>query len=412
MNTLNETPQGMRTAIAFLGRRNAGKSSLLNTIVGYELAIVSDIAGTTADPVKKAVEIHPLGPCLVIDTAGLDDSGMLGEKRIRKTQEIIKDIDVGLIVIGDGIWTEYEQQVLDLCLQNQKEIIVVLSKADTNLDTADIERFLTQKQLAWVHSSVAAKNGTELLVEKVKNLKSISKMEDESILGDVVKHGDLVLMVVPLDLSAPKGRLILPQVQILRNTLDIGARAMVVKLDQLESTIEKFGDEIDLVITDSQVVLKVNEIVPPATKLTTFSILFSRFKGDLQQLLSGVKQIDMLNDGDKILIAEACTHHSLEDDIGRVKIPNWVREHTKKDLQFEIAAGPNFIDNLKGYSLILQCGGCTITKRAYINRINAAKEAEIPITNYGLAISFLQGVLSRVIEPFPETAEVYANNNP
>ena len=395
----------MRIAIAFLGRRNAGKSSLLNALVGYDLAIVSDQAGTTTDPVDKAVEINPLGPCLVIDTAGIDDIGELGQKRVEKTNAVIKDADVGLIIIGDGQWTDFEEELVTTLQGKQKPVIVVLNKTDC-IDYSEMETVLQERKLDYVTTMAVKNEGIAELKQKIRELKNVSGLEDPSIIGDIIKAGDLVLLVVPLDLGAPKGRLILPQVQTIRDILDNDANAIVVKERELADTLDKLAVPPDLVITDSQVVLKVAGDIPEEIPLTTFSTVFSRFKGDLRQMVNGVQTIDKLQNGDKILIAEACTHHAMADDIGRVKIPRWISNYTGKKLQFDTAAGPSFPTDIKDYSLILQCGGCTISRTAYGNRLLTAAGLGIPITNYGIAISYVQGVLPRVIRPFPELQDL------
>jgi len=396
----------MRIAIAFLGRRNAGKSSLLNALVGYDLAIVSDQAGTTTDPVDKAVEINPLGPCLVIDTAGIDDTGELGQKRIEKTNAVVSNADVGLIIIGDGQWTSYEEELVAALQGKQKPIIVVLNKND-RFDYRELEIMLQERKLDYVTTTAVTDEGIADLKQKIRELKNVSGLEDPSIIGDIIKAGDLVLLVVPIDTGAPKGRLILPQVQTIRDILDNDATAIVVKESELADTLAKLGSPPDLVITDSQVVLKVAGVVAEEIPLTTFSTVFSRFKGDLRQMVNGVQTIDKLQNGDKILIAEACTHHAMADDIGRVKIPRWIVNYTGKKLQFELAAGPAFPADIKDYRLILQCGGCTISRTAYGNRLQTAAAMGIPITNYGVAISYVQGVLSRVIRPFPELQDLF-----
>lgn len=405
MSSLNETSRGMRIAIAFLGRRNAGKSSLLNALVGYDLAIVSQHAGTTTDPVSKAVEINPLGPCLVIDTAGIDDVGELGSKRVEKTNAVIKDTDVGLLIIGDGQWTTFEDDILEELQSKQKPVIVVLNKSDL-YDYSAMQKMLLDKKLNFVATVATGQNGIDNLKQQIRALKNVSQLEEPSIIGDLIQGGDIVLLVVPLDLGAPKGRLILPQVQTIRDVLDNDGTAMVVKERELADALNNLNKPPRLVITDSQVVLKVAGDVPEEIPLTTFSTVFSRFKGDLRQLVQGVKSIDKLQNGDKVLIAEACTHHAMADDIGRVKIPRWISQYTGKKLQFEVGSGPVFSGDIADYKLILQCGGCTISRTAYLNRLERAAELGVPITNYGVAISYVQGVLKRVIRPFPELQDL------
>ncbi|HWP97678.1 MAG TPA: [FeFe] hydrogenase H-cluster maturation GTPase HydF [Syntrophomonadaceae bacterium] len=403
--SLNETSRGMRTAIAFLGRRNAGKSSLLNTLVGFDLAIVSQVAGTTTDPVNKAVEINPLGPCLVIDTAGIDDVGELGQKRIEKTREVIKDSDVGLIIIGDGQWTPFEEDILQLLKEKRKPVIVVLNKSDCQDNSALVSQ-LASRGLEPLTTVATTGQGVLELKEKIRHLKEVERIEEPSIVGDLIGPGDLVVLVVPIDLGAPKGRLILPQVQTIRDILDNDAASLVVKERELLDTLYKLREKPALVVTDSQVVLKVSGDVPEDVPLTTFSTIFTRFKGDLRAMVEGVTAIDKLNNGDRVMIAEACSHHALADDIGRVKIPRWLRQYTGKDLQFDVLAGPSFNQDLDQYQLIIQCGGCTITRTAYRNRIEAARSQGVPITNYGIAISHVQGVLKRIIQPFPEVQDL------
>lgn len=405
MSSLHETSRGMRIALAFLGRRNAGKSSLLNALVGYDLAIVSDQAGTTTDPVNKAVEINPLGPCLVIDTAGIDDVGELGKQRIKKTQAVIKDADVGLIIIGDGQWTAFEEDILGKLQSKGKPVIIVLNKTDFHPYT-ELEKTLQQRKLNYVSTIATANEGINELKQQIRELKNVTGLEEPSIIGDLIQGGDLVLLVVPLDLGAPKGRLILPQVQTIRDILDNDGSAIVVKERELADTLDKLSVPPRLVITDSQVVLKVAGDVPEDIPLTTFSTVFSRFKGNLRQLVEGVYDIDKLQNGDRVLIAEACTHHAMADDIGRVKIPRWISQYTGKKLQFDLAAGPNLPDNINEYHLIMQCGGCTISRTAYQNRQEAAATLGIPMTNYGIAISYVQGVLPRIIRPFPELQDL------
>lgn len=405
MSSLNETSRGMRIAIAFLGRRNAGKSSLLNALVGYDLAIVSDQAGTTTDPVNKAVEINPLGPCMVIDTAGIDDFGDLGQKRIEKTQAVVKDADVGLIIIGDGQWTSYEEKLLNNLQTGEKPVIIIINKSDCT-STAELEKLLQDRKLDYIHTVAVSNEGIDVLKQKIRELINVPGLQAASILGDLIKSGDLLLLVVPLDLGAPKGRLILPQVQTIRDILDHNASALVVKENELSKTLDMLSVPPRLVITDSQVVLKVAGDVPDKIPLTTFSTVFSRFKGNLRQLVEGVYSIDQLQDGDKVLIAEACTHHASTDDIGRVKIPRWISRYTGKNLTFKLASGPSFPADIDDYHLILQCGGCTITRTAYCNRQESAAARGIPMTNYGIAISYVQGVLPRVIRPFPELQDL------
>lgn len=405
--TLNETSRGMRIAIAFLGRRNAGKSSLLNALVGYDLAIVSALAGTTTDPVQKAVEINPLGPCLVIDTAGIDDDGELGQKRIEKTRGVINDSDVGVIVVGDGQWTAFEEDAMQRLQARNRPFIVALNKSDC-YEYATLKNQLRQKGIEAVTTTAIKAEGVNELKQKIRSLNLTSINNASDIVGDLLQPGELAVLVVPIDLGAPKGRLILPQVQTLRDLLDHNALALVAKENQLASLLEKLTSPPALVITDSQVVKQVETFLPPEIPLTTFSTLFARFKaqGGFRSLVEGVNQIDQLEDGACILIAESCAHHAMADDIGRVKLPRWLSDYTGKELNYEIAAGPAFKRELKKYAMVIQCGGCMITPTEYQNRVEEAARAGVAISNYGLVISYIHGVLPRIIRPFPELREL------
>ncbi len=399
MSNLDETPKGMRTVISVSGRRNAGKSSLINALVGFDLAIVSDIPGTTTDPVEKAVEINPLGPCLIIDSAGIDDDSELGLKRIKKSHDVLAKADIGIIVIGDGRWTEYEEALAVELTAKQKPLIVVISKSDLSAHD-NLQNLLSSKGFDYLVTSAVDKSGIEQLKERLGALEGVGRLGEPALLQGIIKPGDLVVLVVPIDSGAPKGRLILPQVQTIRAIIDNNAAAMVVQQEQLADALQHLSSLPHLVITDSQIILPVSKVVPETVPLTTFSILFSRFKGDLSKMVAGATTIDALQEGDKILIAEACTHHAMSDDIGRIKIPGWVTQYTGRNLEFDISSGPDFPDHLENYKLIIQCGGCTITRRNYLNRLERATQAGVPITNYGVAISFVNGVLQRSLSPF------------
>lgn len=401
MSSLNETSKGMRTVIAVLGRRNAGKSSLINALVGFDLAIVSGVPGTTTDPVEKAVELNPLGPCLLIDTAGIDDDSELGAMRIQKTNQVLENADIGLLVVGDGKITDYEEDLVAALTLQKKPFIVVINKIDLERYRG-VEQTVQEKGWPYVLVSTVDGRGIAALKDLIRNQKDAGRLEDPGLLDGIVKPGDMVVLVVPIDSGAPKGRLILPQVQTLRNVLDYQASALVVTEKELAKQMDKLSSPPDLVITDSQAVLEVHQQLPDYIPLTTFSIIFSRYKGDLPSLAAGARAIDSLDNGDMVLIAEACTHHPFHEDIGRVKIPRWMRQFTGKDIDFQVTAGPAFPKDLKDYKLIVQCGGCTITRRSYLNRMEQAEQAGVPITNYGIAISYMQGVLDRTLSLFPE----------
>ncbi len=395
-----KAPRGERLIISLVGKRNAGKSSLINAIVGQDIAIVSDIAGTTTDPVAKHYELLPLGPVTFYDTAGIDDTGELGEKRVKATKKVLFKSDLALIVVDEnGIDEKTEKIILEI-----KELkipyIIVFNKIDIKEPLEKDIRFADK--IGANHICVSAKTGEN--INELKNLiikLAPSYLKEERVLvGDLIKGGDIIVLVVPIDLAAPKGRLILPQVQTIREILDNDATAVVVKERELEDTLKNLAKKPALVITDSQVILKVSADVPEDIKLTTFSILFSRYKGELSEFVKGAKKIDELKDGDNVLIAEACSHHVQADDIGRVKIPRWLLQYTGKELNIEIASGSDFPEELEKFSLVIHCGACMLNRMEMMRRLNESVRRSVPITNYGIAISKLQGVLDRVIKPF------------
>ncbi|MDR3540371.1 MAG: [FeFe] hydrogenase H-cluster maturation GTPase HydF [Desulfosporosinus sp.] len=402
--SLNETPRGVRVHLALFGMRNAGKSSVINAITGQETAIVSEVKGTTTDPVFKAMEILPIGPCVIIDTAGLDDVGDLGELRIKKTLEVLDKTDVALLIVDviRGISDE-DQLIIDKFKEKKKPVIMVLNKIDTleNKDAQTIAASL-QESLNLPVVSVSA-----LKMQGIKELKNaiISVLpEDEDkfkIVGDLITPGDFVVLVTPIDKAAPKGRLILPQQQTIRDVLESDAMAIVTKEYELRETLNNLVKKPKLVITDSQVFLKVAADTPKDILMTSFSILFARQKGDLTEFIRGAKAIDKLKDGDKVLIAEGCTHHRQADDIGKVKIPRWIRQRTGKQIEFEFSAGATFTDDIKKYALIVHCGACMMNRTGMLSRVEGAKCHSVPIVNYGILIAFVQGLLPRALEPFP-----------
>ncbi len=406
--SLNTTPKGLRLHIAILGRRNVGKSSLLNRLTNQNVSIVSEYAGTTTDPVEKPMELLPFGPVLFIDTAGIDDVGALGELRIKKTEKVLDRADIVLLVIEGNTFGKYEEKIIKLLKEKSLPFIIVVNKIDTIPLTQEVENKISN----YAYLKISSKTG-----EGVENLKNeiIKNAPDEfinnpTIVGDLVPSGGLILLVVPIDLEAPKGRLILPQVQVIRDILDNDAYAMIVKERELPDALNRLNKKPDLVVCDSQVVLKVAGYTPDDIPLTTFSILFARFKGDLIELVKGVKALDQLENGAKILIAEACTHHPIEDDIGRVKIPRWIKQYTGKNFQFEVKSGYDFPEDLNKYNLIIHCGSCMLNRKLTLNRIYKAKAKNIPITNYGVTISYVHGVLKRALSPFPIAYEIFAEN--
>lgn len=391
--SLNQTPRGDRIHIALLGKRNAGKSSLVNALTNQELAIVSDIKGTTTDPVYKAMELLPLGPVVMIDTPGLDDEGELGEKRVKKAKEVLNKADIALIVVdaAQGI-SSFEKEMIEIIEKKNLPYIKVYNKIDLGI--------MPWKENHAIFVSAADGTGIEELKE---NIGKLLPQEEEKfqIVGDLIQPSDFVVLVVPIDKAAPKGRLILPQQQTIRDILEADATAIVVKEYELKETLENLGKKPALVITDSQVFSKVAADVPKDIPLTSFSILFARYKGDLGEEIKGVKVLDTLNDGAKILIAEGCTHHRQCDDIGTVKIPRWLRQYTGKDFNFYTSSGNSFPEDLETYDLVIHCGGCTLNRREMKSRIARVKAAGVPIVNYGVLIAAIQGILKRSLEPFP-----------
>lgn len=399
---MNDTPRSERIHIALFGRRNAGKSSLINAITGQEIAVVSAIKGTTTDPVYKAMELLPIGPVVFIDTAGLDDVGELGELRKKKSLEVLYKTDVAIVVIESGIGaTELEKDIISKIKERNIPVIGAINKIDTQ-PISQQELDILQEQLGIMLSAVSAIENKGIGELKKAIIEAVPNDENKfTILGDLVSPGDFVVLVTPIDKAAPKGRLILPQQQTIRDILESDCIAVVTKEFELKETLDNLGKKPKLVVTDSQVFLKVAADTPKDIAMTSFSILFARQKGNLTELVRGAAAVNSLKDGDKILIAEACTHHQQADDIGRVKIPRWLRQMTGKQLEFEFKSGIQFADDIKQYAMVVHCGGCMINRRAMCYRIEQAVEAGVPIVNYGILIAYVQGILERAIKPFP-----------
>lgn len=394
---MNSTPTSERTHIAIFGRRNAGKSSLINAVTGQELAVVSDVKGTTTDPVSKAMELLPLGPVVIIDTPGLDDEGALGELRVKKAYQVLNRTDIALLVIDSAEgFSDADRLILDRIKAKNIPYITVMNKSDLLPEVpADEENRI------WVSSE------THYNINKLKELMARQLKTDDSgkkIVGDLIKEGDNVVLVVPIDKAAPKGRLILPQQQTIRDLLDHGASAVVCKDNMLADTLKNFREKPAMVITDSQVFKEVSPVVPADIPLTSFSILFARYKGNLAQAVKGVAALKNLMDGDTVLIAEGCTHHRQCNDIGTVKIPAWIKQCTGKELNFEFTSGTGFPDSLSSYSLIVHCGGCMLNEREIKYRLSCAEDEGIPVTNYGILIAYVTGILKRSVEIFPDIA--------
>ncbi|MEO3945458.1 [FeFe] hydrogenase H-cluster maturation GTPase HydF [Gorillibacterium sp. CAU 1737] len=401
--SLNDTPRSSRLHIAIFGRRNAGKSSIINAITQQEIAVVSPVKGTTTDPVYKSMELLPIGPVVFIDTAGLDDEGELGELRRRKTLDVLNKTDLALLVIdaADGV-TAFDRDIADLLRGKVIPTIGVLNKTDLLAETLEEAENHASAELGFKVIAVSAKESRRIAELKKALIAAVPDDEDKfRIVGDLLAPGDLVVLVTPIDKAAPKGRLILPQQQTIRDILESDAIAVVTKEFELQETLASLGRKPKLVITDSQVFLKVAADTPKDVLLTSFSILFARNKGNLEELVRGARAIGQLRDGDKVLIAEACTHHQQPDDIGKVKIPRWIRQATGKELQFDFANGMKFPENVQDYALIIHCGGCMLNRRQMLWRIEQAVDAGVPIVNYGVAIACVQGILERAISPFP-----------
>ena len=401
--SLNNTPSAERVHIGIFGRRNAGKSSVINALTGQSLAIVSDVKGTTTDSVLKAMELLPLGPVVMIDTPGLDDEGELGALRIQKAYQVLNKTDIAVLVVDGTIgMTGEDCAILDRIKDKQIPYVVVMNKADLIEDRTfsaqNIPASLSSDHVIWV--SAADKTNIHELKELIA---ALAPTEDNKlrIVGDLIHPSDFVVLVVPIDKAAPKGRLILPQQQTIRDILEADATAIVVKEHELRETLDSLGKKPSLVITDSQVFAKVSADTPRDIPLTSFSILFARYKGNLKTVVNGARTLDTLEDGDTILISEGCTHHRQCDDIGTVKLPRWIQNHTGRHLNFEFTSGTEFPLELGKYKLIVHCGGCTLNEREMKYRIKCAEDAGIPMTNYGTAIAYMQGILERSIEIFP-----------
>lgn len=393
--TMNQTPSANRVHIAFFGRRNAGKSSLLNAVTGQSIAVVSQVLGTTTDPVQKSMELLPLGPVVMIDTPGFDDEGELGSLRVKKAKQVLAKTDVAVLVAEAGKpLGPVERELLELFRQRELPFLIARSKADLS------GRDQTQAQDGEIYVSAQSGQG---IVELKERLAALGRRESEPrLVGDLLRPGQLAVLVTPIDASAPKGRIILPQQQVLRDVLDADAVALVTKEFQLKEVLAGLQQRPAMVITDSQVFGRVAADVPEEIPLTSFSILMARYKGLLETAVKGVAAIDRLRDGDRILVAEGCTHHRQCEDIGTVKLPAWLRRHTGKELHFETASGTGFPENLRPYSLVLHCGGCMLNEREVQHRMRSAVEQGVPITNYGTAIAFVQGILRRSLSLFPE----------
>jgi [FeFe] hydrogenase H-cluster maturation GTPase HydF len=415
MTIMDTTPKGNRLHVAIFGRTNVGKSSLLNYILGQDLAITSPEPGTTTDVVEKAAELLPLGPVLFLDTAGLDDTSSLAKLRVQKTEGVFNRADVILLVTEAEKWSSYEEAVLQKAQQKKIPVISVVNKVD--LDTPSSTFLDNLKGMTGWVVPLSTKNapGRNIAIDLLKRYLIEAAPDDfmaaPSLVGDLLPPGGLALLIIPIDMEAPKGRLILPEVQTIRDALDNDAAALIVKEHQLAATLQTLKRLPDLAVCDSQAILQVAAEVPEEVPCTTFSILFARQKGNLAAAAEGAAVIKTLRPGDRVLIAEACSHHPLQDDIGRAKIPRWLKEYVGGDLEIDVSAGRDYPKDLEKYRLVIHCGGCMLNRREMLSRIQLAKEANVPITNYGMAISLTQGLIRRVLKPFPAALLAFDRKN-
>lgn len=388
--------------IGIFGRRNNGKSSLVNALAGQEVSIVSEIAGTTTDPVKKTIEIGGLGPIVMVDTAGIDDIGGLGEKRVARTREIIKTIDMAILIITRNTFGDFEKNLVNEFREYDIPFFILHNKSDVMPVYPETRRLIQASyKTDLIDISLSQHQGIQKLVDLIKKHIPESAWKPVTLVGDLISYGDTVLLITPIDIEAPEGRLILPQVQVIRDILDNDGVAVICKEREIDAFYKRMQPKPKLVITDSQVFLKADASIPRDIALTSFSIVLARQKGDFQSFLKGTPHISKLEDGDKILILESCTHHVSCDDIGRVKIPRWLSSFTGKELQYEVVAGLNQIPGkMTDYAMVIQCGGCMITRKQLINRLKPAIDAGIPVSNYGMAIAYAHGIYHRAVAPF------------
>lgn len=399
---MQNTPKGLRLHVGFFGRRNVGKSSVLNAVTGQDVAIVSEVAGTTTDPVEKAMELLPIGPVLFMDTAGVDDVGELGQQRIAKTRQVIRRTDVAVLVADAAEWGPFEDRLLGEFDAAAVPLIVVFNKTDLATPDAGCVETLKCGGRQVIQMVARERHGVADFKQALLAVIPDSYLTPPAIVGDLVRPGEMVILVVPIDLEAPKGRLILPQVQSIRDILDNDAYCAVVKERELRDLLDNLKRPPALIVTDSQAFLKVGGDTPDDVRMTSFSILFARFKGDLSTFVDGAVTIDRLRPGDRILIAEACTHHPVGDDIGRVKIPRWLTQYVGGELTFDVVSGQDFPEDVSPYQLVIHCGSCTFNRRQLLSRIVQCRQAGVPITNYGVAIAFSLGMLKRALGPFPD----------
>lgn len=405
---MNQTPMSERIHIGFFGKRNAGKSSVMNAVTGQDIAVVSDVKGTTTDPVYKSMELLPLGPVVMMDTPGIDDEGDLGNLRVKKSYQVLNKTDVAVLVIDGTAGASEEDRALLIRIREKKiPYVVVLNKKELAPPEAeqDTARFLELAEDHMISVSAADGSGIYELKEMIGRIAKTEEPE-KYLVRDLLAPSDIAVLVVPIDSAAPKGRLILPQQQTIRDILEADAVSVVVKEIELKNVFEKFAQKPKMVITDSQAFAQVAKDTPDDILLTSFSILMARYKGNLEQAVRGVTALDALEDGDTVLISEGCTHHRQCDDIGTVKIPRWIREYTGKEIQIETTSGTEFPDDLTKYKLIVHCGGCMLNEREMKYRLSCAQDQGVPMTNYGILIAYVKGILKRSVQVFPEIYEL------
>lgn len=408
---MRKTPKSLRLQLALLGRTNTGKSTFLNFITGQDVSIVSPLAGTTTDAVEKPMELLPIGPVLFLDTAGLDDSTKLGSLRLAKTKKILIRADVIILFVEPDIWSDFEQSVVSQAKKTKTPLIVAINKIDYKKPGEKFLKKIKEQSRFYLEVSGVDRKNRNRYINRLKNILLRCCPDDfinpPPLVGDLMPAKGLAALIIPIDLEAPKGRLILPQAQVIRDCLDNKQMAVITKESEYKDCLARLKNSPDLVVCDSQVTSFMVANTPKKIKCTTFSILFSRNKGNLTEQVKALAVIDKLKKGDRVLIAESCSHHPIADDIGRVKIPQWLKKYTEKKIKIGFCAGRDWPDDLSEYKLVIHCGGCMITRREMLARIQQAKEAGVALTNYGLVIAFLQGILERVLEPFPDTLSAY-----
>ncbi len=416
---LNETPSSERITISFFGRRNAGKSSLVNAVTGQELSVVSDIKGTTTDPVRKAMELLPIGPVVIIDTPGFDDEGELGEKRVQKTQQILNRTDIAVLAVdaAEGIQNP-DRELIELFSRKNIPYLIVFNKTDLlsggstdNSIENSSSKYLPEQNI--LYTSASGKTGIYELKEAIAGLyrKNIQSGEARRLVGDLLTPGDVIVLVIPIDESAPKGRLILPQQIVIRDALDVGAIPVCCKETELEETLGKLTAPPKMVITDSQAFAYVSKVVPEQVPLTSFSILMAKYKGFLREAVLGTAALSKIKDGDRVLISEGCTHHRQCGDIGTVKLPKLLRKYTAADFVFETSSGGTFPDRLSRYSAVIHCGGCMLNEKEMLYRMKCAQDAGVPFTNYGTALAQMNGILQRSLSVLPDVQQLIREQN-